>query len=60
VEMTTGHPPGPEGEREMLAFLEDYSRKHHLEKSRPQDVESKAWAALCRVLLVSNAAMHLE
>ena len=60
VEMTTGHPPGPEGEREMLAFLKDYSRKHHLEKSRPQDVESEAWAALCRVLLVSNAAMHLE
>jgi ubiquinone biosynthesis protein COQ9 len=58
--MTTGHPPGPEGEREMLAFLEDYSRKHHLEKAQPQDVESKALTALCRVLLVSNAAMHLE
>jgi ubiquinone biosynthesis protein COQ9 len=58
--MTTGHPPGPEGEREMLTFLEDYSRKHHLEKARPQDVESKALTALCRVLLVSNAAMHLE
>jgi hypothetical protein len=44
----------------MLTFLEDYSRKHHLEKARPQDVESKALTALCRVLLVSNAAMHLE
>lgn len=60
VEMTTGHPPGSEGEREMLAFLEDFGRKHHLEKARKSDVESKAWTALCRVLLVSNAAMHLE
>ena len=60
VEMTTGHPPGPEGEREILAFLEQVRKKPELEKATASETESKAWNALCRVLLVSNAAMHLE
>ncbi|MFM8933370.1 MAG: DUF1553 domain-containing protein, partial [Gemmataceae bacterium] len=60
VEMTTGQPPGPEGEREILAFLEQVKKRPEFEKALTMDQEIKAWTALCRVLLVSNAAMHLE
>jgi hypothetical protein len=58
--MTTGHPPGPDGEREALAFLEQSRQKLAAQAGNNPDTDLQAWTGLCRVLLVSNAAMHIE
>jgi hypothetical protein len=60
MEMTTGHPPGPDGEREALAFLEQSRQKLAAQAGNNPDTDLQAWTGLCRVLLVSNAAMHIE
>ena len=60
MEMTSGHLPDAAGEHEALSFLAQSRQKLPAQATAPDQAEQQAWAALCRVLLISNPAMHLE
>ncbi|MBN8605091.1 MAG: PSD1 domain-containing protein [Planctomycetes bacterium] len=60
VETTTGFKPTPVEIDETIDFLLAYSTALDGAKTNPQGIGEKAWVALARVLLTSNAVLFVD